>query len=302
MGKELLKKAKGWDGDPSVIDTHREVPKAEGGTYQADNYRVIDPVEHMKVHGNWRERPEEVEGLKILVDDREQIMKSLYQANNRLLAYKRRTDKASEQTQVHLEQIVVMHEELLALHTKAVEKWVKEHKGDRLIAVMLTIPSCGAQTIAYCLAYLEPEKANSASSFWKYAGLHCASRDRYEKGVASGGNKRLRTALYRMAESMMKNRACPYRDVYDRTKLRLSVSEKVTTTNLTDGKKAEKAWKDVAPGHRHGAALRQIMKHFLADLWFVWRDIEDLPTRPLYADEKLGHTGIVQPIDRGWVW
>jgi len=101
---------------------------------------------------------------------------------------------------------------------------------------------------------------------------------------------------------MMKDRKSPYRLVYDRTKQRLAVSEKITTSCNTQGKPVECMWKDTKPCHRHGAALRAVMKHFLADYWFVGREILGLPTRPLYVQEQLGHTGIVQPRERGWSW
>jgi hypothetical protein len=61
-------------------------------------------------------------------------------------------------------------------------------------------------------------------------------------------------------------------------------------------------WKDTKPCHRHGAAIRKMIKHFLADLWFVWRETENLPTTPLYVESVLGHTGIIKPEERGWIW
>ena len=64
----------------------------------------------------------------------------------------------------------------------------------------------------------------------------------------------------------------------------------------------EMAWKDVAPMHRHQAAIRKMMKHFLADFWYVWRTLEGLETPMLYPEAKLGHTGIVKPEERGWVF
>ncbi len=302
MSKEALKKAKGYDGDPSLADTHREVPKAEGGGYDPANYTVVDPVDHMKEHGNWRERPEELEQLKALVDDREQVMKTLYMANNRLKAYERKTDHADDITHTSLNKIVELCEEMLKPRSKSIEKWIKKREDDALIKAMVGIPSLGPQTIAYLLAYIIIEKANTPSALWKYVGLHCASHERYIKGEKGGGNKRLRTALYRMAESMMKNRDCPYRDVYDGARLHKATSEAIIKTRNTEGKSVEVPWKDAKPSHHHGHALRLIMKAVLADYWFVHREIEGLSTRSPYVEEKLGHTGIVRPEERGWKW
>ena len=53
--------------------------------------------------------------------------------------------------------------------------------------------------------------------------------------------------------------------------------------------------------HFAGMGVFANMKHFLADWWFVHRAWEGLDTRPLYVEEKLGHTGIVKPEERGWI-
>jgi hypothetical protein len=60
-------------------------------------------------------------------------------------------------------------------------------------------------------------------------------------------------------------------------------------------------WKDAKPSHRHGAALRAVAKHFLADYWFVGRTLLGLPTNDLYVKEHLGHqSAIIDPKTRGW--
>jgi hypothetical protein len=106
--------------------------------------------------------------------------------------------------------------------------------------------------------------------------------------------------MFVLADSFIKQRN-QYRDIYDMSKQNYKVSEKLTMTRVT-GKTGlyEKKWKDVSDGHRHGAAIRKMMKHYLADLWFVWRTIEGLPARSLYVEEKLGHMGIIKPRERGW--
>ena len=39
--------------------------------------------------------------------------------------------------------------------------------------------------------------------------------------------------------------------------------------------------------HRHTAATRYMVKMLLLDLWKAWREIEELPIRPPYAEEYL---------------
>jgi hypothetical protein len=102
-----------------------------------------------------------------------------------------------------------------------------------------------------------------------------------------------------MAESFIKSRNV-YRDIYDRTKQDLSVSEKTVESRNTQGKLITCMWKETKPSHRHGAAIRKMIKHFLADFWYVWRTVEGLDTPMLYPEAKLGHKGIVKPDERGW--
>ena len=61
-------------------------------------------------------------------------------------------------------------------------------------------------------------------------------------------------------------------------------------------------WSQTKPCHRHGAAIRKMIKHFLADFWFVWRTTEGLTTPNLYVEEKMGHANIVKPEERGWIY
>ena len=285
---------------PELVDTDRIIPKAEGGTYSDENTRVVNPIAHMARHGNLRLRDEDLKELKAMIDDREQVMKLRNKVANQLRACKRRTDDLLTDTLEFLEQNLVTTDKVLKDRTKRIEKWVKKHKNkDKLIESALGVQSVGEKTIAYCLAYIDLEKADHASSLWAYAGLDKSSQNRYSKGTSGGGNKSLRCALWNMAQSQVKGRGA-YREIYDRTKERLSISENMVDSRNTQGKLVNVAWKDTKPCHRDGAALRAIMKHFLADYWYVGRTLAGLRTDPLYVQEKLGHTGIIKPTERGW--
>jgi len=304
MSKTQLKEAKlGKIKHPELVDVHRPIPKAKGGTYTPDNYEVITPVDHMKAHGNHRERDEFFENLKAVVDDRKQVMMLKNKANNQLLAYKRKTDHLQPSTVKWLEEQSKALQKELAKRTRAVEKAVKDYgKLDPFAMSALGVDGVGACTVALCLVYIDLTKARHASSLWKYAGLHTSSENRYTKGEAGGGNKTLRTVLYTMADSQIKSRG-PYREVYDRTKERLENSQKMTRSRNTQGKLVECKWCDTKACHRHGAAIRQVMKHFLADWWYVGRELLGLPTDALYAEAILGgNHRTVQPRERGWEW
>jgi|GEM_PF-1942786 len=283
-------------------DTHRPNPKRKGGTYTSKNTTVVDPVAHMVEHGTLRIRTGELQVLKQLIDEREHAMRLLYKINNQLLAVKRRTDDASPSTISHLKDNLEVNTKWKNEVSKSLEKHIKSMaKNDPLITACFSVKGIGPVTIAYCLAYIDLEKARHASALWSYTGLHKASHERYEKTVAGGGNKRLRCILYTMAESQMKNKNSAYRTVYDNTKHRLEHSEKITKSRNTQGKLIECAWKDTKPSHRHGAALRAIMKHFLADYWYVGRTLSKLPVDALYPEAILGgdHRTIM-PEERGW--
>lgn len=65
----------------------------------------------------------------------------------------------------------------------------------------------------------------------------------------------------------------PYRKAYDDYKFRLENHPK---------------WAERSKLHRHQAAIRYAVKRFLVDLYKVWRELENLPVAPEYAEAKLG--------------
>lgn len=281
-----------------LFDTDRIEPKAKGGTYTDENSRVLDPVAHMKRHFIYRERTPELTQLKVLIDGREQIRKLMNSLNNRLLAAKRRTDVMDTVTEKWIKE---QGKEVASQLTKQDRRIAKYIKGLNMpiVKAALSIRGLGAMTVAYLIVYIDITKARYASSLWSYVGFDKPSYERYTKGESGGGNKTLRTVLYTMADSMIKTRAI-YRDVYDNEKLKLESSMKVTKSRNTQGKLIDCIWSQTKPCHRHGAAMRKMMKHFLADFWYVWRTLEGLETPCLYPEAKLGHTGIVKPEERGW--
>lgn len=286
----------------SLVDIDRITERKNGGVYTKDNSRILDPVAHMERHGIYKKREEQLDALKTSMDGRFQVRKLLNSIVNRMLAMDRRVDAMDEATYDFLKEQESLVQKRLSKIDRKIEKQVKEI--DVPIAQSaLGVKGVGPITVAYMLIYIDIEKANYCSSLWSYVGLHTPSHKRYSKGESGGGNKTLRTALYTMATSMEKNRDCPYRDVYDQHKERLSKSEKTTTTRNTQGKMVEDVkWKDVKPGHRRGSALRVVMKHFLADWWFVHRTLEGLETASPYAIEKLGHHTWISPKERGWTY
>lgn len=308
MGKKAMKEALAvgteFEGtDMSLVDTDRGRMKSEGGEYVDGNVVLRTPVEHMERHGILRIRPEHLEELKGMFDDRAQIMKLHLKINNQLLAYERRTDHLSEHTVEMLQFEAARYDTFTEERSKPLKKAVRQFaKEDALMASALGVFGVGEITVAALTVYVDLEKAEHPSSLWAYAGYDKPSHGRYTKGQASGGNKTLRTVLYNTACCFWRD-GRSYREIGDRTKERLANSEKLVMSRNTQGKLVEVMWKDTKPCHRHGAALRAMIKYFLADYWFVGRTLRELPTTDLYVKEHLGHaSAIINPRERGWVY
>lgn len=286
--------------ETNLFDTDRINPKANGGIYTDENTRGLTPVEHMKRHFIYRERTPELTQLKVLIDGREQIRKLMNSLNNRLLAAKRQTDQMDSVTEIWIREQVKTVDKQLGVQERRIDKYIKTLDLP-IVKSMIGLKGLGTMTIAYLLVYIDISKAEHASALWSYVGLDKPSHERYTKGESGGGNKTLRTVLYTWADSGMRT-GSSYRAVYDTQKYKRENSMKFTKSRNTQGKLIECMWKDTKPCHRHGDALRAMIKHFLADLWFVWRETENLPTTPLYVESVLGHTGIIKPEERGWFW
>lgn len=303
MAKEKIKKALGAKGNLSLVDTHRLVPRMEGGTYIDGNVVLKTPVDHMEEHGNLRVREEAIEELKSLFDGYKQQQKLRQKIGNQLLALTRGTDRLSDEDRDHLRNSLKAEFDYEKEIAKRIKKWIKKNSEIPIVSAMLSVKGVGEIAVAACLTYLEIKKADHPSSFWAYAGYHKASHDRKIKNSTDKpGNQTLRNALFVLAGCFIKNPDCAYRKVYDLRKAQTQQSLKITNTRVA-GKTGlhEKMWKDVSDGHRHGDAIRVMMKNFLADLWFVWRDLEGLPTDDLYVVEHLGHeNGRIKPEERGW--
>lgn len=292
--------------DLSLVDTHRQNPRAKGGNYTDENTVVSMPREHMKIHGIWRDREPTLDNLKAIMDDRAQVMKLRNKVSNQILAFKRGVDTQDSDTIVWLQEQEATFNKELSSRDAGLTSFIKKFaKVDPITKAAINVKGIGPVTVAACRVYIDIEKARHASSVWKYAGLHCPASERFTKNEAGGGNKTLRTILFTMADSQMKgaSRGSAYGQIYYRIKERLEQSNKVTQTRVT-GKTGSHPmpWKDVSKGHRHGAALRGIMKHFLADYWFVARTLSDLPTDCGYAHDMLANHQKIQPKNRGWIY
>jgi len=129
--------------------------------------------------------------------------------------------------------------------------------------------------------------ADTISALWRYAGygVENGERERPAKGERRPYNLRLKTTVFLAGSSFLRANS-PYRQFYDSAKAQYEARDLARPTEQRWGKY-----------HRHLAAMRRMNKMFLSHLWLVWREIEGLPVRDPYVEEKLGHTHIVSPWD-----
>jgi hypothetical protein len=127
------------------------------------------------------------------------------------------------------------------------------------------------------LAWFDVRRAPHPSSFWKFAGLHVidGKAPKRKHGEKTDYNPKVRTLVWKVADSFIKQRTQPYRFIYDSAK-------KEEQAKLKD---SGKGWKL----HAELRAKRKMVKRFLVDFWAAWAKIEGLPPSEPYAIGILGH-------------
>ncbi len=293
----------------SLIDTHRPLSKAEGGNYRDQEIPVMLPTEHRDLHGNkpWLEDPELIE-LRTIMQDYRTCVKLRIKINNHKLAIERGMDELTPEIDEMFAVLIDEIAEREKLFKKRSEKQLIKVQMP-IIPILMNIKGVGPIITAELITLIDITKARYPSSLWKHVGYHVAYDKRYIPGFKGCGHKLLRSVMYNLAVSFLRAGNEAYREVYDRRKSKTENSlrevmhvhrEKGENGNNSKTKKLT-AWKDVNPGRRHADALRVMNKHFLADLWFVWRTLENLPTADLYVKEHLGHeSAIINPREMGW--
>jgi len=171
----------------------------------------------------------------------------------------------------------------------------------------------GPALAAVLITYLDPAKARHASSFWKYSGLDVgadgAGRSRRAEHlidreyVDKNGNAATRLSttynpwlkmklLGGLGPSFLRSNS-PWRETFDGYRHRINSDPARIKVTVGEWKKLHKAGGDLrnvwTPGRIKNAAIRYMVKMFLADLWAKWRALEGLPVTVPYAVGKLGH-------------
>lgn len=169
---------------------------------------------------------------------------------------------------------------------KRLDRWSKTQP--IRIEYLSKIKGIGPILSSGLIAWLSPiERFPNISKLWAYCGL--APNQKRQKGKKLGYNPRLKTFMWKIASSFEKQNAktSRYRRIY--------TEKKNEYLNREDLQKAIKQKVKGAKLHVRLMAMRYTEKRFLADLWIVWRKLENLPVTEPYSIVVQGHTGFVEP-------
>ena len=220
--------------------------------------------------------------LRALVDLRDRtLQKSRIQFGNRISAIERGSDQADGATN---ELITRWQERFDALEAEADRDIAALVKDRPIVKAMTQVRGVGFLLAAKVVAMIDIERAATVSALWRYCGYAVmdGERERPTKGEKLHYNSRLKTTCYLVGTSFLRSNS-PYRKIYD-------LAREYYAANRPD-------WTE---GHRHNAAMRKMIKVWLAHLWVIWRTLEALPVRVLYVMEKLSHTHYRTPQEFGW--
>jgi hypothetical protein len=161
------------------------------------------------------------------------------------------------------------------------------------------VKGCGLAMSAVIIGEFDISKATYASSLWKYAGLDVvvANGDQPAAG-RSRRKEHLRTVQYTNKDGKPAERVGITFNPFLKTKLTgvlapcflksNSVPYAETYRNYKHRLESDPRWAEKTKAHRHNAAMRYMIKQFLADLYAAWRRLEGLPVFPPYSEAKLG--------------
>ena len=219
--------------------------------------------------------------LRALVDLRDRtLQKSRIAFSNRLSAIERGDDTVSNGTVQMLER---WHKRFDDLEKEIDQDITQMVDGILLVELMTEVKGVGKILAAQVISMIDIERAGTVSALWRYSGYGVidGKREKLTKGEAAHHNKRLKTSCYKVGSSFLKSNS-PYRQIYDNAKEYYEIN------------------RDWTKLHRHNAAMGKMIKVWLSHLWEVWRKVEGLPVRNIYAEGKLGHNHYIKPQDYGW--
>lgn len=226
---------------------------------------------------------DEIALLRQFVIMRDDVQRARIQTGNRLAAVTRGSSTVGDfylkSMQVYYQRYGDMEDKL----TSEIKELVISLGDGRLpvLADMQCVKGIGPVLAARLLVEIDWSLATSPSSLWAYCGF-APGKDRLKKGTTRPYNARAKTVCWLIGASFLKSRS-PYRAVYDAAVAHYSAAQP-----------------DWTPLHRSRAAMRKMIKRFLAHLYVVGRTRHGLPVRRPYVEDRLGHVHIDTPEEYGW--
>lgn len=139
-------------------------------------------------------------------------------------------------------------------------------------------------------------KFDMVSKLWRFAGMAVidGEAERNKKGQVAKYNNRLKSALFLVVDSFIKQQTPGYADYYyeAKRKYRDKWPEKVKNPNYRNGSGWPYLYTDM---HIHRMAMRKVAKLFLQHLWVTWRQLEGLPVTMPYIFNFPEHTHYIPP-------
>lgn len=224
----------------------------------------------------------DMSALRALIDLRDRtLQKNRIAFGLRIGAVERGSDTAGEETSQMYERWQERFREMETECDKEIKSMAKEYP---IIERMTKLKGVGVTLAAKVAAMIDIERADTVSALWRYAGYAAidGERERPKKGEPLHYNVRLKTSCYLIGESFLRSNS-PYRRVYDDAKAYYQANRPEWTK-----------------GHIHAASMRKMIKVFLSHLWIIWREMEDLPIRSLYVNDRLAHQHYYGPAEFGW--
>lgn len=199
---------------------------------------------------------------------------------------------------------------------KPIEDMVKQHP--MWTNFFAGVQGCGVTMAAICLAYFNPDTARHASSFWKYCGLDVVTD---KDGNPAGHDKRYTVEVeYVTANGEIKTKKSLGYNPFLKSKVVEVLGGSIIKQCVRkdeDGNKVYKGYakayadymnrldnhaekKEYTKYHKHRMAQRYMVKQFVRDMWYVWRDLCGYQLEDPYEVAFLGrkHHGYNEAVDK----
>lgn len=221
--------------------------------------------------------------LRIVKDVRQMVQRQRIRVSNQLSALERQADQATDKDKKMMQAWLDVFEDIEGRANRDLRRAVKG-AGMPIYDRLIEIRGIGDIMAARLLAEIDINRADTVSSLWKYSGYGVnaeGKRDRPVKGQKLPYNKELKIAVRLCVESFIKSKS-PYANIYYVEKEKWM------------------ARPDMTKMHAHNAAIGKTAKVFLAHLWHVWRVVDGLPVRDVFAVGQMGHSHYITPEEYGW--